>query len=152
MTKAQWKPGFIGVSSSTQMVKGKAVMQEQEINGFFLLCNPCNAFVVPQQMKELPLSKLPARTYTRVTSSLIKFSLSNMYSVHESRSLWGNVDLQVGMLSSSTQPWLNYTHQAARKGNNLFRIYGSRGHERVQGLFYQLFQSWHWERDTCKEN
>lgn len=71
----------------THTVKRKAVMQEQEINGFLLLCNPCNAFVVPHQMKELPLSKLPARTYTRVTSSLIKFSLSNRYSVHESGSL-----------------------------------------------------------------
>lgn len=138
----------------THMVKSKTMMQEQEINGFLLLCNPWNAFVVPYQMKELPLSKLPARTYTRVTSSLIKFSLSNRYSIHESRSLWGNVDLQVGMLSSSTQPWLNCTHQAARKGNHLFRIYGSRGHEGAQAPthFCQLFQSWHWERDTCKEN
>lgn len=50
MTKAQWKPGFIGVSPSTHRGKGKAVMQEQEINGFLLLCN---AFVVPHQVKDI---------------------------------------------------------------------------------------------------
>lgn len=44
VTKAQWKPDFIGVSSSTNTGKGKAVMQEQEINGFFTLLQSLQCF------------------------------------------------------------------------------------------------------------
>lgn len=131
MTEAQWKPSFIGISSRGFHAHGQRQGHDARTTNkcFLLLCNPCNACVVPCQIKELPLSKLLARTYTRVTSSLIKFSLSNRYSIHESRSLWGNVDLQVVMLPSSIQPWLNYPQQTAKKGNHLFKTCGSRGHK-----------------------
>lgn len=123
MTEAQLKPSFIGVSSRGFHTHGQRQGRDARTRNkcFLLLCNPRSACVVPRQIKELPLSKLLVRTYARVTSSLIKFSLSNRYSIRESRSLWGNVDLQVVMLSSLTQPWPNYPHQTAKKGNHLFR-------------------------------